>query len=211
MYSVAMVVALELAVGNPDLDLFTRFISWTALLMTWTSMRCDDAQHLDVESISLSAVGFRAVLVKTKTTGPDKRHRAISVFVSRRIGFTGVGWLGIGLWILGQTGYDFPREYLVMDQSVRTGVLRRAPMAPYRLALSIRSVLSPLEAPKKVGDRWTSQKGVALMPVGLQGFHTGHSPKSEISLDGGGCQRALRGTRALPDSWCSVSRSLQIR
>jgi hypothetical protein len=181
MYSVAMVVALELAVSDPDLDMFSRFTSWVALLMTWTSMRCDDAQHVDVETISISATGFRAVLVKTKTTGPDKRHRSVTVFVSRRIGFTGVDWLGLGGWLLQQPGFDFPRQFLVMDQNIHTGVLRQAPTAPYRLALTIRSVLSTLEAPKKLAGKWVARKGVPLMPAGLQGYHTGHSPRNFLT------------------------------
>jgi len=71
-YTVAMLLSLELTVVDTTLPLLTRALAWIVLVMVWGSMRCDDMQSALPHCTTLSNYGLRAVLAKTKTSGPDK-------------------------------------------------------------------------------------------------------------------------------------------
>ena len=44
MYTVAMVLSLELVVVDTHAPVFQRALAWVVLCMTWGAMRCDDVQ-----------------------------------------------------------------------------------------------------------------------------------------------------------------------
>eukprot|EP00439_Symbiodinium_sp_Y106_P004336 s11747_g1.t1 len=117
MLTVAMVVSLELHVGRDDEPEddepeYCRAIAFVALIAVYGSMRMDDLQGLLPASMKLTAQGFKATLGRTKTTGADRRHKEVSVFVSRQAGLSGFDWLGVGFAIWKK--YDQPRDFLVL-------------------------------------------------------------------------------------------------
>ena len=46
MFTVAMVIALELLVVEEDATVFSRALAWVILVMIWGAMRCDDVQAI---------------------------------------------------------------------------------------------------------------------------------------------------------------------
>ena len=87
LYTVAMLLALEIRVMDLLAPLFSRIIAWVMLLQHWAAMRADDVQWLDPGRMTLSASGLAGVLRRTKTTGPGRRAREVPIYVSRRSPF----------------------------------------------------------------------------------------------------------------------------
>ena len=96
MYTVAMIISLELVVADDSQRGFARALAWVVLVMVWGSMRCDDVQSALPHRTTLSNYGLRMVLGKSKTSGPDKIQKEVSAHVYRTISLTGEDWLGIG-------------------------------------------------------------------------------------------------------------------
>ena len=72
MYTVAMIISLELVVADNTQRGCARALAWVVLVMVWGSMRCDDVQSALPHRTTLSNYGLRMVLGKSKTSGPDK-------------------------------------------------------------------------------------------------------------------------------------------
>ena len=67
MFTVAMIISLELVVTDESSPSFMRCLSWVVLCMVWASLRCDDVQSILPHRLMLSNFGLRMVLAKTKT------------------------------------------------------------------------------------------------------------------------------------------------
>ena len=107
MLPVAAFLVCEMVVCRPVYELGLRFTAFTLLLMTWASLRCDDVQNIDPESLKLSQVGLRFVLKKTKTSGPGRKVGELHAFVARTVGLSGYDWLGEGYKLLSASGTFF--------------------------------------------------------------------------------------------------------
>ena len=88
MYTVAMLISLELMVADDSQQLFSRALAWVVLVMIWGSMRCDDMQSALPHRSTLSNFGLRMVLGRTKTSGPDKIQKEVSAHVYRTVSLT---------------------------------------------------------------------------------------------------------------------------
>ena len=62
MFTVAMIVSLELLVADEEEPLCARALSWVVLCMVWASLRCDDVQCVKPMLTTLSNYGLRLVL-----------------------------------------------------------------------------------------------------------------------------------------------------
>ena len=91
MYTVAMLISLELHVMDTSLPLFSRALAWVVLVMVWGAMRCDDVQCALPHRTTLSNFGLRMVLGKTKTSGPDKAQKEVSAHVYRTVSLVKIG------------------------------------------------------------------------------------------------------------------------
>ena len=111
--TVAMALSLELYLGDSERPKYARAIAFVALAMLWGSMRADDVQCMRPESMRLTIEGFSCKLWKTRTTGPDRRVNMIQVFVSRKVGFSGLDWLRTGMSLWGEI--DTQRDFLVLQ------------------------------------------------------------------------------------------------
>lgn len=110
-----MLISLELLVADESQSLFSRALAWVVLVVVWGSMRCDGMQSALPHRSTLSNFGLRMALRKTKTSGPDKVQKEVSVHVSRTVSLAGEDWLGIGYHIWDADPFNFRRDYFVME------------------------------------------------------------------------------------------------
>ena len=178
MFTVAMIVSLELLVADEEEPLCARALSWVVLCMVWASLRCDDVQCVKPMLTTLSNYGLRLVLTKTKTTGSDKTHKEVMAFVHRTTSLTGVDWLGIGFEIWSMDEFRFRRDYQVMEFSSDWSKPRRRFVSSERLVSMIRQVLSILKTPRHGAFHWTTVPNSLLLPDNLERHFSGHSARN---------------------------------
>ena len=70
MLTVAIILSLELYVLDKESPPYFRGLAWAVLVMVFCCLRVDDLQGVLPATMSLTTLGFRAVLGRTKTTGP---------------------------------------------------------------------------------------------------------------------------------------------
>ena len=181
MYTIAMLLALELVIGDESQQVFSRALAWVTLVMIWGSMRCDDVQCALPHRTTLSNYGLRMVLGKSKTSGPDKVQKEVSVHVFRTVSLTGIDWLGIGYRLWDADPLNFRRDYFVMEPSSDWSSAKRRFVSPSGLASFIGKLLSDLPVPRKVAGEWVPNSGTLLLPDGLESHFTGHSPRNFLT------------------------------
>ena len=101
-----MLISLELFVISGENPVYARCLMWACLLCDWACMRVSDLQGVD----GLFRDGLKGFLVKTKTTGHDKKVAEVPFFIGRDVGLSGRDWLrtGFDLWMgLGQKDRSF--------------------------------------------------------------------------------------------------------
>eukprot|EP00435_Cladocopium_sp_Y103_P067642 s272_g30.t1 len=181
MYTVAVVLALELTVVDETEMLFTRALAWVTLCMVWGAMRCDDVQAVLPHRMLLSNYGLRLVLGKSKTSGPDKPQKEVSVHVCRTISLSGSDWLKTGYDIWSEDPFVFRRDYLVMEPNKDWSGVKRKFLPPSGLSSAISKLLGSLCCPKRAYVGWELMPAVHLLPDGLECFYSGHSPRNFLT------------------------------
>lgn len=181
MYTVAMVLSLELLVMDPTETQFGRALSWVVLTMLWAALRCDDVQSILPHRMTLTNFGLKVVLGRSKTTGPDKPHKEVAAFIYRTISLTGNDWLGTGYNIWENDPFNYKRDYLVMKPVANWDGVRQKFIQPSELSSLIRKLLSSLKVPRRVGLDWTISGSLLLLPDGLESHFTGHSPRNFLT------------------------------
>ena len=149
--------------------------------MIWGSMRCDDVQSTLPHRTTLSNYGLRVVLGKSKTSGPDKIQKEVSVHVYRTVSLTGEDWLGIGYRLWDDEPFSYRRDFLVMEPTTDWTSAKRKFVTPSGLSSLISKLLSDLPVPRKQGDVWVANTGGLLLPDGLETHFTGHSPRNSLT------------------------------
>ena len=181
MFTIAMLLSLELVVADVSQRLFSRALAWVVLVMIWGSMRCDDVQSTLPHRTTLSNYGLRMVLGKSKTSGPDKIQKEVSVHVYRTVSLTGEDWLGIGYRLWDDEPFNYRRDFLVMEPTADWTSAKRKFVTPSGLSSLISKLLSNLPVPRKQGDMWVANTGGLLLPDGLETHFTGHSPRNFLT------------------------------
>lgn len=176
-YTVAILIALELFVVNAQLEVYFRFIGWLMLLANWSSLRVDDVQNIQPETVCLSSRGLSFRLSKTKTTGPGRLHGAMHGFVSRDVSITGEDWLVTGMLVLQRDDMKFPRDYLAPGPAKDFIGFIPNVVEPPELANYFRMVLSKLPTPRFHEGSWMPNEQLMLVPETLNLFWTGHSAR----------------------------------
>ena len=110
--SLAVLEALETAVGDTDLPLFRRGYAWYRLLRHWACLRFDDTAGLAPDSLERRARGVYGLLKRTKTSGPDKKTAVLPVFVSEDA-YLRKPWLYQGLELWKQGALYYRRDYFL--------------------------------------------------------------------------------------------------
>ena len=163
MYTIAMLLSLELVVAYVSQRLFSRALAWVVLVI-WGSMRW-----------------LRMVLGKSKTSGPDKIQKEVSVHVYRTVSLTGENWLGIGYRLWDDEPFNYRRDFLVMEPTADWTSAKRKFVTPSGLSSLISKLLSDLPVPRKQGDMWVANTGGLLLPDGLETHFTEHSPRNFLT------------------------------
>lgn len=154
MFTVAMVLALELTVADEQSPIFKRALAWVVLCMVWGAMRCDDVQAILPYRSVLSNYGLRLVLGRSKTTGPDKAQKEVGVHIFRTTSLSGEDWLKIGYDIWESDQFKFRRDYMVMEPSADWEKVKRKFVSPSGLSSLVAKLLSLLAAPRQVAHGW---------------------------------------------------------
>ena len=181
MYTVAMLISLEILVCAEEARLFDRALAWVVLVMIWAALRCDDVQSILPHRMLLSNFGLRVVLGRSKTTGPDKAQEEVAAHVLRSISLTGVDWIGEGFEIWTSEPFDFRRDFLVMEPNKDWTGPKRKFVTPSGLSSLIGALLSNIETPRRRNPGWDVNMGSHLLPDGLEKFFTGHSPRNFLT------------------------------
>ena len=176
-FTVAILIALELVVGDVDQSFYKRLVSWTMLLGVWGCMRVDDIQSVAPESVRVSSRGLTMRLSRSKTTGPGKLHGQVHAFVRRDITITGTDWIAIGVELLQSDSLVFPRDYSIPAPHISWTACRKKILEPPQLANHFRMVLQSLGTPKLEDGTWRTNVAMELVPGDLCLFWSGHSPR----------------------------------
>lgn len=96
VFTVATVMSLELLVIDASETMVARVLAWSLLIMVWGSLRTDDLLWLDRSRCKLSELGWKGVLLRSKTSGAGRRVKELPVFVHRLISLTGADWMRQG-------------------------------------------------------------------------------------------------------------------
>ena len=181
MYTVAMLISLELHVVDETRPLFSRALAWVVLVMIWGSMRCDDMQCALPHRTHLSNFGLRMVLGKTKTSGPDKVQKEVSAHVYRTVSLCGEDWLKVGFDIWETEPFNSRRDYFVLEPTGDWSSVRKRFVSPSGFSSLIRKLLGDLCTPRRVPGGWDVNATTLLLPDGLETHFTGHSPRNFVT------------------------------
>lgn len=181
MYTVSMLISLELVVVDEESPIYARALAWVVLCMIWGAMRCDDVQAILPHRTLITQVGLRLTLGKTKTTGPDKRQREVAVHVHRLSSLTGEDWLQVGLKIWESDPFVYKRDYMVMEPIHSWDGIKRKFLAPSGLSAVISKLLSTLRVPRRAFGGWSLNDALLLLPDGLEAHFSGHSPRNFLT------------------------------
>lgn len=202
MYTVAMLLSLELTVMDEMCTLYKRALAWVVLCMVWGSMRCDDVQCVLPHRTLITQLGLKMILGRSKTTGPDKRQKEVAVHVHRLVSLTGEDWLAMGYRLWEQDPLNYKRDYLVMEPSRDWSTVKRKFLPPSGLSTMIAKLLGTLRVPKRTFGGWQLHDALLLLPDGLELHFSGHSPRNFLTsvaavLDYSKDQRAYLGRWAM--------------
>ena len=96
---VSLIIAMERAVMNTDLETYIRGFAWYKLAKVWTCMRFHDTTGLDFGSARMDSSCWSADLRRTKTSGPGKKVAVLKVFITKEAFVEERRWLETG-WFL---------------------------------------------------------------------------------------------------------------
>ena len=177
---VVVIIACEMVVCRPLYELGLRFTAFVLLLMIWASLRCDDVQSIDPDSLKLSQVGLRFVLRKTKTSGPGRKVGELNAFVSRIVGLSGFDWLGEGVKLLGSDALAWSRDFLCPAFNSEWDIAAKEFLDAEGLALQLRRFLQHLPKPVRQQGVWKISREL-LFPGMVANFWTGHSARHVLT------------------------------
>ena len=184
-----ILVALELAVMDAKLPLYTRYLAGFRLVKWWSGMRFDDTLGASPQGITAEGEVFKLKLVRTKTSGPDRRTKTLYAYIARGACFVDSTWFDT--WFAlhapevatdGHLGFD--RDYLLPLPTADWMGCKRTPACHGDASALGRTLLESLTRPTAV----TSSRGVVtwslsrmpLLPKGGGDFWTEHSERKGL-------------------------------
>ena len=177
MFTVAIILALELTLVRAQTPSGLRFAAFMVLIMVWSALRCDDLQNIDPSSVGLSQLGLKFTIRRTKTSGPGKRQGALQGFVLRSLSLSGYDWIASGWDVLRLDDFAWARDFLCVDLSDSWEVASRGYLEPEGVAAIVRGVLRQLHAPRRQQGVWGLAKNTHLVPDSIIKFWSGHSAR----------------------------------
>ena len=179
LYTVAVMLSLELLVCTTSQALGLRFVAFCDLLMIWATLRADDLQHVDLKSVKLSQLGLKFCLRKTKTSGPGRKVGELFAYISRSAGLSGFDWISEGMRILSNEQLAWPRDYFCPVMNDSWEVSRKGVLDAGGLAILIRKMLGCLREPIVKSGAWATSRNF-LVPDTLRTYWSGHSARHTL-------------------------------
>ena len=190
-FPLSLIAALEVAVANASLTKGMRIVAWTRLLKVYGTLRADDLQRLRPRDVSMGEAGMTGKLMRTKTTGPGKKVKQLTVFVPFEAQISGNNWLQVGydLWrsVVSDTS-DFFLPRLTPDTEDFENKMA-TPMDVSSMGTFALTLLSAKAASSFMVHALAASgtEGPLLVPSdekfldeGLEGAWTGHSERSSL-------------------------------
>jgi len=170
-YPLAIVLALEREVMDPEVAVCYRCHAWWHLLAVWASLRFDDHRGLPPAAVQFTVRGMEAILERTKTTGPGKRISALPMVVSYGAYLRQPGWLQTG-WLLWQGAAPFVRDYFLVKPAAGLNSTLPVEISYEQASRMSRALLSGLPRDDDV---------MPTMGEPLVGLFTQHSARCWLS------------------------------
>ncbi len=145
---VKMIIMLENLIVDEGAVLFDRLLAWWMVFSVWGVLRFDDHRGLVINEIKEVQGGWNFMLLRSKTTGPDKAVQVRPGVVARGAYIRQQGWceVGLRLWAAAAPG---ARDYALCAPGPDGGcLLRELGYAEY--AGRIRGVLAKMRADSAV-------------------------------------------------------------
>lgn len=114
-------------------------------------MRTDNVLWIDRSRATLSELGFRGVLLRTKTSGVGRRVKELHIFVSRLVSLTGGDWLKMGLDLYLEVSKNFPGVLFLCRPKLDGSGFTRRYLDATLLASWMKWTLGKLPETKKAG------------------------------------------------------------
>ena len=174
--TVAMLLSLEMYVVSSSNPKYARFLAWACLITVWACMRVSDLQGVDVSRLQLFSGGLKGFLVRTKTTGHDKKVLEVPFFIRRDANLSGHDWLSKGYDLLRSFG-QLERCFLVWQSTDDMQEPLHKFARPEVISNYLRLIWQKLQVPfRKVGEnKWKLAGGSTLVCHACFLFWTGHS------------------------------------
>ena len=174
--TIAMLLSLEMYVVSSSNPRYARFLAWACLITVWACMRIADLQGVDVSRIQLFSSGLKGFLVRTKTTGPDKKVLEVPFFIRRDASLSGHDWLAKGYDLLQSFG-QLERSFLIWQATDDMQEPLSKYARPEVISSYFRLIWQKLQNPfRKVGEsKWKLAGGTCLVGHSCFLFWTGHS------------------------------------
>ena len=176
-FTVAILLALEITLVRTGTPAGLRFACFMVLLMVWSALRCDDLQNIDPSSFSLSQLGLKFTLPRTKTSGPGKKLGALQGFVLRAVSLSGYDWISAAWSVIHSDEFNWPRDFLCVHLDDNWTVASHNFLEAEGVAALVRAVLRQLHIPKKHQGQWGLTKASHLVPNEAVTFWSGHSAR----------------------------------
>ena len=177
VYTVATVVAAELLVLDRNQGDVARLCAYVLLLMIWGALRTDDVQWLDKSRTCLTEVGWRSVLVRSKTSGAGRRVRELPVFVSRLVCLSGGDWLQEGHDLWSEVAEHFPGNLFLCRPRQDGSEFTKKYLDATGLAAWLKWTLLQLPSLKRVPRGWKADYAEGLMSEEWAVRWSGHSAR----------------------------------
>ena len=177
LFTVAMVISAELLVVDPGANVVARILAFVFLVMIWCALRTDDVLWIDRSRFTLSDIGLRGVLMRSKTSGAGRRVRELPIFILRTTSLSGHDWLLVGSDLYLQVAEQFPGvQFLCTPRKDLEGFTRKY-LVSATLMGWMHWLTLQLMVPRRMGGIWRADPEEALIDIELGARWSGHSAR----------------------------------
>lgn len=169
-------VALEQYVLDDEKFLYPRVYAWVLLLKVWAALRTDDLAGISPQHVRYTAAGLELQISRSKTSGPGRRMRWLTAFVSEGVSFGGnPKWLAVGFSLMRSQPFCWDRDFLIpLPTQDLKGTIRKVPNYVDLAGMS-RQLLRELRAGPDDDD-----DGEPLLHPQAVMYYTEHSPRNVL-------------------------------
>jgi hypothetical protein len=175
-----MVVALELAIVDPDRTRYERLAAWSKLVKIWAAMRTSDAASCPPMLFVFNESGLSGQITLSKTTGKGKKVGAIHWQISTEAYICVPDWLRKG-WEIFVPLIDSRKCNLPLPSKDLDGFSDKAPDYSRSCAVNYKLMASCKKVMNSDHTGEVCQDSDLLFMDGVQGFWSGHSDRPTLT------------------------------